>query len=392
MAIPSFVSNGFTNLGFSGPPSFSEGDLGSPYQGGVSFDPYVGFKLSFGPNSPYADVEELFDEISGTPFNAGGARTYIRRFRVRVKKTAHATEATHETAIYAGPVAVCQCPGIPVPYAPYIPYRQEEWDLKALAIMIFAARENPGDHQSWIVTVTYSTEMPPGGPTYGLTKMPWHVAGNQSNPWELPVVKEYDSETYTEYPLHDLKGRPFLDAAGRPFNPTIPVLKGDRVLTLTRNERFYETRLVDYDFTYNKTKFLGRDVGYAFCMGSRGQQCWLGPTEFFRVTYKILLRRKKTSVDGTVSPAFNPQKALNAGMYQKATLFGIAVPSIVPIIRHGQQVSAPVLLDLDGKEQTTMRNVTDPTTGQVYNEPVPTYRYFDVLEEAELNDLLTTGG
>lgn len=397
---PTLFQNGYTNNDFPALLPFTEGGLGSPYQGAISFEPFgPNVKISFGPNSRFESIEELFDDINGTPFNSGGPRTYVRRFRVLVKKTYDDNPAVrqHRTANLAGPVAICQCPGVPVPYAPYIPYRQEEWDLKALAVNISAARELKDDHQSWIVTVTYSTEMPPGGPTYGQTVMPWHAAGNQSNPWQLPVVKEYETESYTEYPLHDLDGRPFLDSAGRPFNPTIPVVRGDRVLSLTRNERAttYESPARPaYEYSSNTVSILGSPPGYAYCLGSRAQQCWLGSTEFFRVTYKIVLRKKKTAADGTVTPAFNPQKVLNAGMYQRAFLFGVVpgVPKIIPIIKFGMPVSGPVLLDENGFEQTNMRDIQDPVTGENYNEPSPTYRYFKVMEQTDLTQLLLPGG
>lgn len=365
----------------------------SPYAGAVEFDPTApAMKIMFGSQSPYAEIEELFDQRSGIPFQGNGTRTYNRRFRVRLKSLTEFPRAN-----LLGPVAIASCPGIPIPYAPYIPYRPEEWDYKALAIMIQCDQELSDDSQTWIVTVSYSTEMPPGGPTFGNTRMPWFSNGTQSNPWFLPVVKEYDTESYAEYATVDLDSKPFVNAADTPI-PGPPIMRGDRVLTITRNERLYESRSTSYEFTTNTNNFSPAGPGggatyppgYAYCQGSRAQEVWLGPTKFWRVTYKILLRRRIRLADGTYNSKFSPIKILNAGMYEKAsyfTRFG-SFPISVPISKMGHQVSNPVLLDATGKEQTS-RFPAGPAANA--GQLIPTYLYFRILEETNLNDLLNTG-
>lgn len=396
---PFLVGNSYTNQSIGAQREYPYDFVDSPGyvlpsaptgQGNISvtdvFAPNV--KITFGAFAIWEDIEELFQGRNGTPFNSNGPREYTRRFRVRVK-----ANQVNERAKLAGPVHICSCPGIPTPFAPYIPYRKEEWDLKALAVRITAEQEHTDDSQCWIVTVYYSTDMPPGGPTFGYTAMPWITLGNQTNPWQLPPVLEYDTESYMDYPVTDLNGQPYTDAAGRPFQSPPGVLRGDRVLTITRNERFYETRLEQYDFVTNLISFKGYDRGYAFCMGSRATETWLGPTKFWRVTYKVMLRKKIQLSDGSFVKAFNPQKVLNAGMYQRANIFGFVIPQLgtVPIIRFGQQVSQPVLLNEDGVEQKVMINFAKPGGG-FFSIPKPTYMYFTDYREVDLNQLLTTGG
>jgi len=289
-----------------------------------------------------------------------------------------------------GPNAIAQCPGIPRPFSPYIPYRTEEWDLKALATQIQCDQELKDDSMPWIVTVTYSTDMPPGGPTFGYTGLGWHATSNHNQPWNLPVVAEYDTETYTEYPTYDLNGKPMVNSAGMPYFPTPGILRGDRVLTLTRNERFFESRAIRYEYSTNSLPFVkGRTypIGYAYCMGSRATQMWVGPTEFWRVTYKILLRdRVETYVgSGEYNPAFNPVKILNAGMYQKIPIFGIGlIPITMP--KMGQQVSQPVLLNAVGLKQTEV-TLVGPNAGQLKQ----TFKEYKLLPTTNLMELLNIG-
>lgn len=374
---------------------FSEAGRGAPYNGPIRVEPFgPGFQVQFGPKDQFQSIEELFDQRTGTPFAASGPRTYTRRFRVIVKTT-----ALFPNAILMGPVAICNCPGLPVPYAPYIPYRVQEWDLDALAVSISAEQELKDDSQSWIVTVQYSTEMPPGGPTYGFTQMPWFDTGNQHLPWNLPIVQEYDGETYTEYPICDLDGRPFVNAAGTPFSPPVGLLRGDRVLTITRNERFFETRAEDYVFVSNLLPFKGRDPGYCLCTPPRAVEMWLGATRFWRVTYKIIMKKKLASVAGPggFTPGFQPVQILNAGLYQKMNLWippGVPVPVpnlTVPIIRFGNKVSLPVLLDEDGLEQRN--TIAIPGGGGVPAGVTlkPTFIPFNGYRLVDLNQLLLTG-
>lgn len=366
--------------------------------GGFTEDVFrPGVKVLFpAQGSPYVDIEELFQERRGVAFSAHGPREYVRRFRVRMRRNWPSNERGLPTSFLHGPVAVCSCPGLPRPYSPYIPYRREEVDLKALAVHIQAEQEHGDDAQCWIVTVNYSTDMPPGGPTLGKTFMPWKTNGNQNNPWDLPPVLEYDTDSYTEYPIHDLYGRPFLDSAGRPHNPPPGVLKGDRVLTITRNERFYEDREEDFLFVVNSVTFKKSPPGYAFCTGSRAVESWLGPTKFWRVTYKVILRRRRVLANddlNNTNPPFSPIPLLNAGYHQKLSLFGQALNDVhtIPIMRFGVPTPVPVLLDENGLRQTATRPVKDPVSGQTTQELIPTYKNFHIHRSVDLNQLLIPG-
>lgn len=353
----------------------------SPYQGDIRFDPSSHeLKIVFGGNSPFQDVEELFAGRTGVPFSAGAARTFVRKFRVKT-----ITRGEFPKSILMGPNAIASCPGIPKPFSPYIPYRVEEWDYNALAVNIQCDQELNDESSTWIVTVNYSTDMPPGGPTFGNTGIGWEFSGNQVRPWDIPIVKEYDGETYTDYPISDLNGKPFIDTADRPFVSPPGVLKGDRVLTITRNELFFENRVEDYVYKVNKAMFINKyPPGYAFSFPPRAVQAWLGPIMYWKVTYKILLRKALLFANLESNSAFSPIKILNAGLYQKGNWLGVALPgTIAPISKFGHQVTSPVLLDANGLEQKTI----DLVTGKLK----AVYLSFDVYESADFDQLLLTG-
>lgn len=383
-APPVAFGNSYTNVTNTGTLTWSEEGNGTPYNGGINFEPSgVAFKIVFGAASPFADIEELFSGRTGVPWSANQGRSYIRKFRVRTKTT-----TDFNNAVLLGPVFIATCPGLPRPYSPYIPYRKEEWDLKALAVNIQCDQELGDDSQSWIVTISYSTDMPAGGPRFGQTYLGWITYGDQNNPWMIPPVLEYDGEVYTDYPATDILGKAYQDTVGRPFNPPRGVMRGDRVLTITRNEQFFEDRAEDYVFKVNSVPFKGYQIGYCLSFPPRASEQWLGPTKFWRVTYKVLMRKRIKLLDGTYNSPFSPAKVLNAGMYQKRTLFvpGVGVlpiTGIAPIIRFGMQVSAPVLLNSSGQEETQI----DPITGQLKQ----TYLSFDDYESADLNQLLISG-
>lgn len=338
---------------YTDPPVAADftGGNGTPHsQGdpaGKGFDNFrPNYRVLFQPSDPYFEsIEELFDDKAGKPFSNSGHRTYVRRFRVLVKTN------------LIGPAGVCGCPGVPMPYAPYIPNRREEWDYLAVAVDIEAVSENKGDWQAWIVTVNYSTDVGPAGPSFLKTGLGNALAGTQQNPWDEPVVVESDIETETVYPAEDLDGKAYNNSADQPFTPPYSHPTGYRVYTVTRNEKKtdFENRVEDYVYVVNNAPYKGYPAGYVLCTGGRGPLLWRGSVPYYRVTYKFLCK-KRTLLPGSptnYTAGWQP-KILNAGMFQKDALFNI-VPlnaTLVPIIKMGHQVNQPVLLDANGREQT----------------------------------------
>lgn len=331
-----------------------------------------GFKVSFPEDDPYfTSIEELATGKEGTPFSAGGTRTYTRRFRVMVKTN------------LIGPAGVCSCPGVPLPFAPYTPNRKEEWDRLAVAVDIKAAQELSDDWQPWIVTVSYSTDTTPYGPTYGKTGLGNALSGTQQNPWDEPATVEADVENETVYPNLDLDGFAYVNSADMAFTPAYSHPTGYRAYTVIRNEKktTFENRTEDYVYVVNKTTWKGYPPGYVLCTGGRGPLVWRGSIPYYRVTYKLLCKKRVQLEDGSYTAGWQP-KILDAGMFQKAVLFGIdlAPGRTVPIVEFGHQVNQPVMLDGTGRRQTEVDG-----DGNL----IPVYLDFKAFRSVELNDLVT---
>lgn len=345
---------------------------------GDNFRP--GRQIFFDSIDPYfLSIEELFEGKTGTPFSASGVRKYTRRFLVIVKTN------------LLGPAGVSSCPGVPMPFAPYTPNRREEWDLLAVAVDISADQADRDDWQKWIVTVQYSTEVPPGGPTFLKTGLGNARSGTQQNPWDEPPAVEADVENETTYPVQDLDGKAYTNSADQPFTPPYARPSGYRVYTATRNEKKadFETRLEDYVYVVNSTTWKGYQPGYVLCTGGRGPLLYRGAVPFYRVTYKFLCKKRVQLPDGTFTPGWQP-RILDAGMFQRDTLFGIAaIPdTLVPIVQFGHQVNQPVLLDGNGLVQTEKYDMSYPIVA-LRGKLKPKYRDFKDFRSVELNDLIT---
>src|SRR5207245_480029 len=109
-----------------------------------------------------------------------------------------------------------------------------ECDPACFAISISARREFQDDWQSWVVTVTYSTEAPEEGMDF-FTQWPTDLLGPQNNPWEeRPVLKCSIEELQVAEPF-DLDGKPFWSSAKRPLSPAPTFPDPVVVYKFTRN-------------------------------------------------------------------------------------------------------------------------------------------------------------
>lgn len=354
-------------------------------QGPKGGDPFSrlrpGEKIVFDPDLEYfKSIEELFEGRTGTAFSSDMNREFVRRFLVEVKNVNT-----------VGPSTACSCPGVPLPFAPYIPQRPEEWDYQAVVVNISAAQKESDDWSFWIVTVRYSTQVPAGGPTFRKTGLGNALSGPQVNPWEEPPSIEADVEIETEVPNQDLDGRPYSNSAEQPFTPPYSCQNGYRAYTLIRNERVidFENRPEKYIYVVNSTPFKGYAEGYSLCTGGRGQKLWRGMTPYYRVTYKILCKDKNELPSGDFSAGWQP-RILNAGMFQRKTLFGIddiIGSTMVPIAPAGIPVTQPVLLNEFGQIQET-KYPGDYVVVALQNKLIPIWLNFRQFRSVELNDLL----
>lgn len=338
-----------------------------------NYDPFSYYEPASRLNlcaSPYWEkIEETFSG-AGTPFDAmTGVREYTRQFHVRVKVPD------------IGPALVCACPGVPMPYAPYIPGRRWEWDLQARAIKISAARRNPNDPadwQEWVVTVQYSTNMPPGGPIAGMD-LGWNSVGPQNSPWDEPPHLEWDPEVTTTYPLADRDGNPFLNAAGQ-MHPPPPLEDGVAVLVVTRNWRFAsleqcKEHIERYSFVVNQAPFVGAAKGKVLSLPPRATEMYRGLIRYWRMTYRLKFRptRRQWGHDDFPDDSWQP-KVLNAGQYQLKSVLGVPVPNtLVPIYIGNQAVNYPVPLSGAGLR------------AEPGDENFLVYRYYD---EVDFNDII----
>ncbi len=220
-------------------------------------------------NPYFVSWDELFGPRQGTTWTATGERNYTRQFRViaRVKEI--------------DPLAVCLCPGLPLPNSFYV--TATSFDLLALVTSIEAKQENQDDWQNWIVDYKYSTRPPPGGfPT--INQQP----GNQNNPETEPPDIEWDSDVVQVSPRWDLDGNRYKNRADQPFKPSVSFPVGHTVLSITRNELGFNAYLAaKYNFAVNSDVFLGTPPGCIQCQPPRAKMMFRGTTRYWKVSYRL---------------------------------------------------------------------------------------------------------
>jgi hypothetical protein len=329
------------------------------------FAPYSGTKIVLCGDPMFTMVEELTDDVEGTPFDSSGVRTYIRRFRVTAKIN------------FVGPAGICQCPGIPRPFSPYIPGRPVESDLQAKAVRIQARRENPGDWQNWIVTVSYSVQL--GAFPFGPQNEPWY---------EAPYLR-VETEDTQDTPEVDRNGRAYLNTVGQPFTPPPSFPGGMAGLIIRRNERHFTldsvlNQVETFNYAVNSIPWLGRGAGKILCKVESAEEVYRGDLRYWVFVYRLRFKKLEKLPDGKDVSTWQP-RILNAGMYRWKKVFGVPLKDapIVPIMRGALPISYPVPLDLDGQPC-----VPNPTTGRV----TPTYLNFVHYRELDLSSLVLPAG
>lgn len=315
---------------------------------------------------------ELRDSRTGSPFMAGGERQYERRWTVVTN------------IVSLDPNTVCQAPGIPLPYSPYVSDDGFINDLNAVAVSFRAEKvdaQDDGFH--WIVTVTYSTKVPVGG-IPALTMFGSSAMGSQNNPHLEPPDVEWDWEIIREAPARDLDGRAFLNSANQPFTPAPTFEKAIAVLVYSRNELTYNRQTATrYAFAVNSDPFLDAPPGTAQCLPPRGKLEHRGEMQFWRVTYRIRFGAPRfPQGPGTITVGAGesiasavldrPARAgleneletwqpeiLDAGLCQLQTNAARSnFNQPVPIRRHGTPITQPVCLDGHGR-------VLEPVDGRI---------------------------
>ena len=330
-----------------------------------------------GPPNP------TFDGNTGSPFSSSTVRTYTKSFKVgiRIKE-------------YANPVTVCKCPGLPIPYAPYVSNDGLLVDPAAFAVSIHAEPMEKDDWQWWIVTVEYTTEMPENGPNF-FVQWPTDLLGPQNNPWDERPTLKMEKETYQAAEPFDLEGKPYVNSAGTPLSPaptrqvTIPVYVFKRNMSTTK---LTPQLIADYNDVLNEHTFLGQPKGTVHCtlipgdLKYRGRICYYDVTIRFRVKTRMIKDPEWVPGNGVqqlVREQWQPYY-LDQGTEEILDipfLGGAAHPlngRPVPITEFGQPVTTPRLLDKNGKVQR-------PINGVLY----PRWLKFTDYKYKDLNNLFT---
>lgn len=289
-------------------------------------------------------VAELYTDKSGEPFDAKSAhRSYTTKFRVLIKSDDNANRMITEPEILSDA-------RLPKPYAGYRSNLSgDRVDLNALVVHIHIAREFPDDWLSWIVTVQYSTEMPPGGPNYKY-EFPGDANSPNNKPWLEKPEWDWDSMEETRVRPFDRAGRRRTNSIGDAFIPIPTIKETIPVLVVTRNfETWTHDNMLEWTNAVNNGDADGKlpPAGLAQCMAPLVKRMWRGNVPYFRVTFRIKIREddgEVTSV-GNASYTFEslPRNgwqpvSLNSGFYYSPDTGTTKIPILNS---HGVRVSQP---------------------------------------------------
>lgn len=320
----------------------------------------------------FKSCEELISSGGGTAYTIEGRREYVRKFRVVTK------------AKDMGAISVCLSPGLPMPGNIYLTPR--EYDLLALAVEFSAEREHQDDPFVWVVSVRYSTQMPPGGfpeiPGFG--DSPTGAANNPEA--ERPEI-DWDYEVVDEAPHADLDNKPFVNACDKPFKPAPTFKVCYNVLSITRNELgFNKDTASKYAMAVNSDKFAGCPPGTVLCYPPKAKMMFRGTIAYWRVSYRL---KFGYIVDDGEDEDWIPEGAelvgrrsmqpriLNSGaqFFKEVPVAGGPPPKLTTNFEEGG--SSQVLLTPDGL--------------RLPREGKPNYRKFRVYRSISFADILTRG-
>lgn len=332
-------------------------------------------------------ISELFGEREGTPFSATKEREYTRRYRILARSKLE------------DPISIASHPRLPRPYSFYANYNGSVFDVDSLLVKRTAKEEHKDDWQSWIVTDSYSTQMPPGGPNQAQQQNQ-----SQGQPQNDPVTAQWGSETANLALKHDYDGRPWVNTAYAKFKPSPTVKVVRPTLTITRNELTWGVeKSYQWSNTVNILPFLDIPFSSVYCEAPTAEEKWEGNIRYWRVTYKLLfgarfpnpiiLRTVQHRMDGAnvMDPANNVpidkvleyedlgyEYIIDAGL-SKIAQNGPNAGKAVGIRREAHQVVDEVMLDGKGNE---LEGNLPPALRP------PTYLRFNITGGADFNDLL----
>ncbi len=214
-----------------------------------------------------------------------GHRDYRRQFWVEVNNR------------FDDGSVVLQAPGLPKRYAFYLTANHQ--DFEALCVNL-RARQKSNTSFYWDVFAEYSTDhgdqekenLPLAEPpeiTFGFEKTKRIVTGEMKQgviSLSSPHIKTVVSSTGV------------VTSAGEPFDPPPEVEDSRPVLTITRNEGFFDSaRAIKYQDAVNSDFFFGALPGQAKVSGITAVRRQRNNIFYWRVTYRIVFRRDFWSLE-----------------------------------------------------------------------------------------------
>lgn len=333
------------------------------------------------PPPPYFElVDELFEDRTATVFDHNGnRREYVRKFIV----------ITTDPRI--AELSVCTAPGIPIPFSPYNSAGGVEVDWACQLVKIRADGVPNSDGYKWIVTCEYSTDVLRGGAPVlpsGQFGNPRDETGGQNQPQYEPAELSIDFEDETRAWPFDRNGETFLNTANQPFVPSPQFPTAFPVITMTRNELFYDMRVAKkYAYAVNDRVFLGELPNRVLCLPPKAQLMFKGNVRYWRVTYrlKIYIPMSESDVNnerlGSKKETWQPD-ILSQGLCRLQN--NAAQPDFnkpIPIMGPTGKITTPDLLGQDGQ----------PVVPDGAGKREGFYCSFTVYRSEDLSLLLQTG-
>lgn len=214
---------------------------------------------------------------AGGEYGDKGVRTYRREFVVEVDSK------------YDKAQVVLGAPGLPQRYWPYVTL--VETDYYALCTRLTASRMAEMSAFHWLVEAEYST-------IQGDEDKEKEVDNPLAEPADVSVSFETFREPVTGVPddqyADDENGfagkmvKAIVNSAGEPFDPPAERDAARPILTIARNEAFFNTQLaIAYVNAVNSDMFFGAKARCARVNGIDGQRQFKSGLKFWRVTYTI---------------------------------------------------------------------------------------------------------
>ena len=167
------------------------------------------------------------------------------------------------------------------------------------------------DQRTWFVRVTWKTRSSSN-------------EQQQGNPEDDPIKWRWDKIHYDDFAFADLDDKPFVDAAGTPFNPPPPIPRTRLKLVFTRNQLDFVPLVASgFGDKINSQEWFGVEAFAAKSDTPTAVEQERDAQSYWQVTYGVEVSADVISVDGVVKfrKLWKPLEVLNAGPREKKKFF-----------------------------------------------------------------------